>query len=105
MALDTWWASQGSGTNYQRNVPDYLATTTYGFYCSALSVWVPDWNNNVVLTRMEALMTAIGNRYRDNPRIAWVDVGLYGNYGGLYFCSMFSFSCLTFFSPRRVAQR
>lgn len=42
---------------------------------------IPDWNSEVFLSSWEGLMTALGDRYRDDPRLGWVDVGGYGAYG------------------------
>ncbi len=45
------------------------------------SLRVPDWNDPAFLGRWEALMSALGDRYRDDPRLGMVDVGGYGNWG------------------------
>ena len=44
-------------------------------------VHVPDWNCPVFLERVIALLTALGERYDRNPRIGYVDIGIYGNWG------------------------
>lgn len=43
--------------------------------------YVPDWNDPRFLERVESLTAALGQRYNGDPRIAWVDVGIYGNWG------------------------
>jgi hypothetical protein len=42
--------------------------------------FVPDWNDPFFLERAELLLTALGNKYDGDPRIAWVDIGMYGNW-------------------------
>jgi Domain of unknown function (DUF4832)/Beta-galactosidase len=43
--------------------------------------YVPDWNDPFFLERLAKLAAALGERYNGDPRIAWVDVGMYGNWG------------------------
>jgi Domain of unknown function (DUF4832) len=45
---------------------------------------IPDWNSAAYLSRLEELMTAIANRYRNNPNFGWVDVSGYGNWGEMH---------------------
>ncbi len=42
---------------------------------------VPDWNDPAYLTRWDALMSALGARYGSDPRLGYIDVGGYGNWG------------------------
>lgn len=42
---------------------------------------VPDWNSEAFLSSWERLMKAVGDRYRNDPRLGWVDFGGYGAYG------------------------
>jgi hypothetical protein len=42
---------------------------------------LPDWNSEAYLGRLEELLQAIGDRYRDEPTLAWMDVSAYGNWG------------------------
>lgn len=42
---------------------------------------LPDWNDADFLNRWRALITALGTRYDGDPRLAYVDVGIYGNWG------------------------
>lgn len=44
-------------------------------------VFVPDWNDPVYIARWRALWAEIGKRYDGDPRIAWVDIRAYGNWG------------------------
>ncbi len=42
---------------------------------------VPDWNSETFLSSWESLMSALGARYGSDPRLGWVDIGGYGDYG------------------------
>lgn len=42
---------------------------------------VPDWNNATFLAEHDRVIAALGARYNNDPRIAWVDVGSYGIWG------------------------
>lgn len=44
-------------------------------------VYVPDWNSEEFLVQWEELMAHLGEKYNDDPRLGWVDVGGYGNWG------------------------
>ena len=44
-------------------------------------VFVPDWNDPLFLDRAEKLIGALGGKYDFGPRIAWVDIRFYGNWG------------------------
>jgi hypothetical protein len=43
--------------------------------------YVPDWNDPFFLGRVSSLLTALGRRYNSDPRLGFVDVGLYGDFG------------------------
>ena len=43
--------------------------------------YVPDWNHPYYLERATNLLNELGRRYNDDKRIAWIDIGLYGQYG------------------------
>ncbi|ESQ83846.1 hypothetical protein AEAC466_10980 [Asticcacaulis sp. AC466] len=45
------------------------------------NVYVPDWNSPYFLDRYRKLFMALGKRYNGDPRIAWVDIRGYGNWG------------------------
>ncbi len=40
----------------------------------------PDWNNPLYLSRLQALITAISQKYANDPRLGWVDIFAYGNW-------------------------
>ncbi len=42
---------------------------------------VPNWNHPYVLERMQALLQAVAAALGDTSDLAWIDVGLYGQYG------------------------
>lgn len=41
----------------------------------------PDWNNPLFLESHGEFIKALGNRYDNDPRVAWVDIGSYGFWG------------------------
>jgi hypothetical protein len=43
--------------------------------------YVPDWNDPDFLQRLDALLAALGERYDGDPRLSYVDIGIYGNWG------------------------
>ena len=42
---------------------------------------VPDWNSEGFLGGWDRLMAALGARYANDERLAWLDIGGYGNWG------------------------
>ena len=52
-----------------------------GNYGHVDKVYVPDWNDPYFLERWRKLWAAIGAHWDGNPRIAWVDLRGYGNWG------------------------
>lgn len=42
---------------------------------------IPAWNDERFLSAYEALIAELGRRYASDPRLGYVDVGGYGNYG------------------------
>lgn len=64
-------------------VPDYVKDRLNGVTVDLdgpPSYW-PDWNDEFYLSRWEALMRALGDRYRDDDRFGYMDIRGYGNYG------------------------
>ncbi|MCJ7688567.1 MAG: hypothetical protein MUO60_04515, partial [Clostridiaceae bacterium] len=41
----------------------------------------PDWDNPKFLDAHKRLINAIGERYDNDPRVAWIDIGSYGFWG------------------------
>lgn len=67
-------------------VPDYLmelmphgkwVTNTF----SGKTAYEPDWNDSHYMARAEALIQALGERYNNDPRLGWVDIFPYGDWG------------------------
>lgn len=60
-----------------------------GCWLDATPTWLPrqpgrstpDWNDPAFLAAWERLMSTLGARYGTDPRLGWVDVGGYGDYG------------------------
>ena len=68
-------------------VPDYLSELMpLGWWGDADNdgtndTYIPDWNDAHFHERLSSLIDELGRRYNNDPRIAWVDVGFYGNWG------------------------
>ncbi len=60
-------------------VPDYIVSE--GLAWSYGSTYVPDWANPNYQARVKKLFTALGQKYNGDPRIAWIDIGMFGQYG------------------------
>jgi len=65
-------------------VPPYLQP--YGWLADSngdgtRDTYIPDWNHPYYLERAEKLVQALGEKYNNNPDIAWVEIGLYGQWG------------------------
>jgi hypothetical protein len=82
---------RGYGTGVA-DVPKYLSATSTQPDCTAPhpactwladgNTYVPNWNHPYVLSRMQALLAEVARTLGgDTSDIAWVDVGLYGQYG------------------------
>lgn len=41
----------------------------------------PDWDDETLLIEHARILAALGQRYNNDPRIAWIDVGSYGFWG------------------------
>lgn len=65
-------------------VPDYLkALMPEGFWFSlnGTNNYAPDWNSAVYLDRLNQLLQALGRRYDNDPRLGWVEMSAYGDWG------------------------
>jgi hypothetical protein len=49
-------------------------------YPGGQSVYAPDWNDPNFISRADALLQALGNRYGNDPRLGFVDASLYGDW-------------------------
>ena len=65
-------------------MPDYLqALMPKGFWfrLNGTTNYAPDWNDSDYLSRLDALLQALGRRYGHDPRLGFVDISSYGDYG------------------------
>ncbi|MDF3036569.1 MAG: hypothetical protein K0S28_1843 [Paucimonas sp.] len=75
----------------QLYLPDYVVNNTNcqhgcGWWAdsdpnAAGLTFVPDWNDPYLIQRARALLTALAQAIGTDPGIAWIDVGMYGQYG------------------------
>jgi hypothetical protein len=66
------------------DVPNYIVKKPgKGFFATvaAKQYFVPDWNDPYFLDRVDHLFQALGKKYNGDPRIAWVDIRIYGSWG------------------------
>jgi hypothetical protein len=43
--------------------------------------YVPDWNDPIFIDGVQRLLNALGERYDNDPRISYIDIGIYGSWG------------------------
>lgn len=43
--------------------------------------YVPDWNDPLFLDGVERLLQALGERYDNDPRVSYLDIGFFGSWG------------------------
>lgn len=78
------------------DMPDYFregdlpyqnTTGAHGWYYpyttshTRTRLYIPDWNDEFFLSRAEKLIRKLGEKYDGDPRINWVEIGTYGNWG------------------------
>jgi hypothetical protein len=61
----------------ERFIPDYLAGCGWDYR----GTFIPNWNSACFQDNAARLMEALGERYNHDPRIAWMDIGLFGEWG------------------------
>lgn len=61
-------------------LPEYLEKAP-GTWTTKEGLKVPDWNSEEFLTEWEELMEYLGDKYDGDPRLGYVDIGGYGNWG------------------------
>jgi len=69
-------------------VPDYVVALMAGDSnaywtggSTGVGAYEPDWNSPAFMTRTKALITALSNRYANDPRLGWFEDGFYGQFG------------------------
>ena len=66
-------------------VPQYLAAMMpKGFWFTypgnSYQTYAPDWNDPSFLSRVQALFQAISQKYGNDPRLGWIEIGIYGDW-------------------------
>lgn len=61
--------------------PQYVTNEVDGWVSAKKTSWVPDWNSDTFLSRIEAFVNALGARYNRDPRIGYIEIRTYGNWG------------------------
>lgn len=61
--------------------PAYVKNEVAGWTSTAKTSWVPDWNSEAFLARIEALTAALGRKFNRDPRIGYIEIRTYGNWG------------------------
>jgi hypothetical protein len=64
-----------------RAYPAYIDGKTKAWYSPTKKCWVPDWNDAYFLERHDALVAALGKEFNHDPRIAYVEIRSFGNWG------------------------
>lgn len=62
------------------SVPDYMLPLLEKGWRSQ-NTYIPDWNDPDFMDRVEKLISELGRRYGNDPRISFVDIGIYGTWG------------------------
>lgn len=68
----------GTGTS---SLPPFVTADTAYYGGSTSNGYYPKWNNAQVWTWLQNLITAFGNRYKNDPRVAYFKVGIYAQFG------------------------
>ncbi len=66
------------------DIPEWLSEAGVALrpcLIQGVSGHAPDWDDELLLQEHDRLVTALGERYNHDPRIAWVDVASYGLWG------------------------
>ena len=61
--------------------PAYLKDEVAGWSSTQKTSWVPDWNSDEFLKRVEALTAALGAKFSRDGRIGYIEIRTYGNWG------------------------
>ncbi len=60
-------------------VPDYIISSHLAWANG--STYIPDWSNPLYQDRAKKFIAALAAKYNGNPHIAWIDIGMFGQYG------------------------
>lgn len=68
------------------SVPDYMRPLmergwSHTFDGDSNPTYIPDWNDPDFLQRVERLIKALGERYDQDPRVSYIDIGIFGIWG------------------------
>ncbi|MCX6309445.1 MAG: DUF4832 domain-containing protein [Bacteroidia bacterium] len=61
--------------------PAYLDAKMTSWYSAVKKCWMPDWNNAFFLERHDSLVANLGREFNNDPRIGYVEIRTYGNWG------------------------
>lgn len=83
-------------------VPKYMQN--YGWWADTnkdgkVDTFMPDWNNEYFLERSRKLLMELGKKYNNDPRVGWIDVGIYGQYGEWYVSPNVNYKTSKGFNP------
>lgn len=67
--------------NIDHAYPAYLDSKMTSWYSNNKKCWVPDWNNAYFLERHDSLVANLGRTFNNDPRIGYVEIRTYGNWG------------------------
>jgi uncharacterized protein YjdB len=61
--------------------PTYMDAQMNSWKSNLKTCWVPDWNSPYFLERHDSLIAALGRQFNNDPRIAYVEIRSYGDWG------------------------
>ena len=61
--------------------PAYLDGLMASWYSAKKLCMVPDWNDPEFLERQDSLVAALGREFNNDPRVGYVEIRSYGNWG------------------------
>jgi hypothetical protein len=61
--------------------PAYMDAKMNSWYSNNKKCWVPDWNSPYFLERHDSLVANLGRAFNKDPRIGYIEIRTYGNWG------------------------
>lgn len=61
--------------------PAYLDEKMTSWFSAKKQCWVPDWNSPYFLERHDSLVANLGRAFNKDPRIGFIEIRTYGNWG------------------------